>query len=118
MNPAAPKAPRRGADDFSQKEPDKPRFVAGSMGPTNRTASLSPDVSNASLRNVTFDALRDAYYQQARGLLDGGVDLLLPETSFDTLNMKAALFAIHQLLAERDEQVPIISSVTVVDASG
>ena len=118
MNRAAAQIARRVADEFSQKEPDKPRFVAGSMGPTNRTASLSPDVSNASLRNVTFDALRDAYYQQARGLLDGGVDILLPETSFDTLNMKAALFAIQQLLAERDEQVPIISSVTVVDASG
>ena len=109
---------KRVANEFSERAPDKPRFVAGSMGPTNRPASLSPDVSNASLRNVTFDALRDAYYEQARGLLDGGVDMLLPETSFDTLNMKAALFAIQQLFEERGEVIPVISSVTVVDASG
>ena len=118
MNRAAAEIARRVADEYSQKEPDRPRFVAGSMGPTNRTASLSPDVSNASLRAVTFDALRDAYYEQARGLLDGRVDMLLAETSFDTLNMKAALFAIQQLLEERGEEVPIVSSVTVVDASG
>ena len=109
---------KRVANEFSEREPNKPRFVAGSMGPTNRPASLSPDVSNASLRNVTFDALRDAYYEQARGLLDGGVDILLPETSFDTLNMKAALFAIQQIFEERGEMIPVISSVTVVDASG
>jgi 5-methyltetrahydrofolate--homocysteine methyltransferase len=118
MNRAAACIARRIADEFSQKEPDKPRFVAGSMGPTNRTASLSPDVSNASLRNVTFDKLREAFYEQARGLMDGGVDILLPETSFDTLNMKAALFAIQQLFADREETIPVISSVTVVDASG
>ena len=118
MNRAAAEIAHRVADEYSEKEPDCPRFVAGSMGPTNRTASISPDVSNASLRAVTFDALRDAYYEQARGLLDGRVDILLAETSFDTLNMKAALFAIQLLLEERGEEVPIISSVTVVDASG
>ncbi|MEE9263395.1 MAG: homocysteine S-methyltransferase family protein, partial [Vicinamibacteria bacterium] len=118
INRAASIIAKRVANEFSERAPDKPRFVAGSMGPTNRPASLSPDVSNASLRNVTFDALRDAYYEQARGLLDGGVDILLPETSFDTLNMKAALFAIKQIFEERGEVIPVISSVTVVDASG
>jgi 5-methyltetrahydrofolate--homocysteine methyltransferase len=118
MNRAAAEIARRVADEYSQKAPNRPRFVAGSLGPTNRTASISSDVTNASLRAVTFDALRDAYYEQARGLLDGRVDILLAETSFDTLNMKAALFAIQQLLEERGEEVPIISSVTVVDASG
>ena len=118
VNRAATVIAKRVANEFSEKEPDKPRFVAGSMGPTNRTGSLSPDVSNASLRNVTFDALRDAYYEQARGLLDGGADILLPETSFDTLNIKAALFAIQQLFDERGEAIPVIASVTVVDASG
>ena len=118
INRVAAVIAKRVANEFSEREPNKPRFVAGSMGPTNRPASLSPDVSNASLRNVTFDALRDAYYEQARGLLDGGVDILLPETSFDTLNMKAALFAIQQIFEERGEMIPVISSVTVVDASG
>ncbi len=118
VNRAAAGIAKRVANEFSEKERDKPRFVAGSMGPTNRTGSLSPDVSNASLRNVTFEALREAYHEQARGLLDGGVDILLPETSFDTLNMKAALFAIQQLFDERGEVMPVISSVTVVDASG
>ncbi len=88
------------------------------MGPTNRTASLSPDVANPAHRNVTFDELRNAFYDQARGLLDGGADLLLPETSFDTLNMKAALAAIADLFEDRGEQVPVIASVTIVDASG
>ncbi len=118
INMAAAKIARRVADEFTKKEPGQPRFVAGSMGPTNRTASLSPDVSDPAYRNVTFEQLRDAYYEQARGLLDGGVDILLPETSFDTLNMKAALFAIQQLFAERQKLIPLISSVTVVDASG
>ena len=118
MNRAAANIAKRVANEFSEREPDKPRFVAGSMGPTNRTASLSPDVSNASLRNTSFEALRDAYYEQARGLVEGGVDILLPETSFDTLNMKAALFAIQQLFEERGEVIPVIASVTVVDASG
>jgi len=118
MNRAAAEIARRAADDYSRRTPHQPRFVAGSIGPTNRTASIASDVTNASLRSVAFDELRDAYHEQARGLLDGGVDMLLAETSFDTLNMKAALFAIQQLFFERNEDVPILSSVTVVDASG
>src|SRR5215217_4716913 len=83
---------REVADEFTEREPEKPRFVAGSMGPTNRTASLSPDVNNPGFRAISFDQLVDAYYEQIKGLTDGGVDLLLVETVFDTLNAKAALF--------------------------
>ena len=109
---------RRAADAFTAKTPSRPRFVAGSMGPTNKTGSISPDVTNPAFRGVSFDELRDAYYEQARGLVDGGVDLLLPETAFDTLNMKAALFAIQVLFEERGAILPVISSVTIVDESG
>ncbi|MCA9730145.1 MAG: homocysteine S-methyltransferase family protein, partial [Candidatus Eisenbacteria bacterium] len=94
------------------------RFVAGSMGPTNRTASLSPDVNNPSLRNVTFQDLRASYREEAEALLDGGVDLLLVETSFDTLNLKAALFAIDELFEERGYRLPVIASITITDQSG
>ncbi len=118
MNKASAEIAREVAAEFTRKEPSKPRYVAGSMGPTNRTASLSPDVANPSFRNVTFDQLRQAYYEQARGLVDGGVDLLLPETSFDTLNMKAALAAIIGLFEERKIHLPVIASATIVDASG
>ena len=97
---------------------DKPRFVAGALGPTNRTGSLSPDVNNPGFRNISFDELSDAYYNQARGLLDGGVDLLLVETVFDTLNCKAALFAIQSLLDETNSDLPIMVSGTITDASG
>ena len=86
LNFQSTKIAREAADTFTEKSPDKPRFVIGILGPTNRTASLSPDVSNASLRNTSFETLRDAYYEQARGLVDGGVDILLPETSFDTFS--------------------------------
>jgi 5-methyltetrahydrofolate--homocysteine methyltransferase len=96
----------------------RPRFIAGSMGPTNATASLSPDVNNPGYRTRTFEDFRAAYYDQARGLLDGGADLLMVETIFDTLNSKAALFAIEQLFEERGVRVPLIISVTVTDASG
>ncbi|MDT8304637.1 MAG: homocysteine S-methyltransferase family protein, partial [Anaerolineae bacterium] len=99
-------------------DPDRPRFVAGALGPTNRTASLSPDVNNPGYRNVTFDELAAAYYDAARGLLDGGADLLLIETIFDTLNAKAAIFAILRLFDERGERVPLLISGTITDASG
>ena len=94
------------------------RLVAGSLGPTNRTASLSPDVNDPGFRAVTFDQLAEAYYEQARGLVDGGVDLLLPETTFDTLNLKACLFAIGKLLEERSLALPVLASVTITDRSG
>src|ERR1700757_4682543 len=93
VNRAGARLARRAADEFKASDPVRPRFVAGSVGPTNRTASMSPDVNNPAFRAATFDALVDAYYEQARGLIDGGVDLLLAETIFDTLNAKAALFA-------------------------
>jgi len=99
-------------------EDGKPRFVAGAIGPTNRTASISPDVANPGFRAVTFDDLRAAYGEQARGLLDGGVDLLLVETIFDTLNAKAALYAISEILEERGIDVPVMVSGTITDKSG
>ncbi len=97
---------------------DKPRFVAGALGPTNQTASLSPDVNQPGFRNISFDELKDAYYEQARGLLDGNIDIFLIETVFDTLNCKAALFAIKILLEERNLDIPIFVSGTITDASG
>ena len=118
LNLEAARIARRAAAEFSAKEPDKPRFVAGAIGPTNRTASISPDVNNPGYRAVTFDQLKEAYYEQVRGLVDGGVDLLLVETIFDTLNAKAALFAIDQLLEERALEIPIMVSGTITDASG
>jgi len=118
INVAAAKVARRAVEDANRKTPGKPRFVAGSIGPTNRTASLSPDVNNPAYRAVTFDELVQAYSDQARGLLDGGVDLLLPETSFDTLNLKACLFALDKLLRERCTRIPIFASVTITDRSG
>ncbi|MCU1245965.1 MAG: methionine synthase [Acidobacteria bacterium] len=116
LNIESARLARRAADAASTAE--WPRFVAGSIGPTNRTASISPDMNNASLRAVTYDELVDAYYEQVRGLVDGGVDLLLPETSFDTLNMKAALFAIETFFHERGVRLPVIASLTITDASG
>ncbi len=109
---------RRAADSYTANDPDVPRFVAGSMGPTNKTGSISPDVENPGFRAITFDQLRTAYLEQARGLVDGGVDILLPETGFDTLNIKAALFAIQDLFEERKIVLPVIASVTIVDESG
>ena len=106
------------ADEFTAKDPSKPRFVAGALGPTNKTASLSPDVNNPGYRAITFDELREAYREQARGLLDGGADLLLVETIFDTLNAKAALFAIQEYLDETGRTTPIMVSGTITDASG
>lgn len=109
---------REVADEYTQRNPDKPRFVAGAVGPTNRTASLSPDVNDPGYRAVTFDDLADAYYDQVRGLVDGGSDMLLVETIFDTLNAKAALFAIHRYADESGKQLPIMISGTITDASG
>jgi len=97
---------------------DKPRFIAGAIGPTNRTASLSPDVNNPGYRNISFDQLKDSYIEQASGLMDGGVDLFLVETVFDTLNCKAALFAIRELLDSKKIDIPILISGTITDASG
>ena len=106
------------ADEFTAKEPHKPRFVAGSIGPTNKTASMSPDVNDPGFRAISFDELRVAYKQQVEALLDGGADILLVETIFDTLNAKAALFAIEEVKEERNVDVPIMVSGTITDASG
>src|SRR5690606_6819574 len=106
------------ADEFTKANPNKPRFVAGSIGPTNKTASLSPDVNRPEFRAITFDELRIAYKQQVEALIDGGVDILLVETIFDTLNAKAALFAIEEVKEERDIDIPIMVSGTITDASG
>jgi len=118
LNFESAKIAKEVADEFTAKNPDKPRFVAGSIGPTNRTASMSPDVNDPGFRAVTFDDLRVAYKQQAEALIDGGVDVLLVETVFDTLNAKAALFAIEEIKAERNIDIPIMLSGTITDASG
>jgi 5-methyltetrahydrofolate--homocysteine methyltransferase len=118
LNYESAKIARKVCDEFTAQNPDKPRFVAGSIGPTNRTASLSPDVNDPGYRAITFDELRIAYKQQAEALLDGGSDILLVETIFDTLNAKAALFAIDQIQEERKIEIPIMVSGTITDASG
>ncbi|MFT4668313.1 MAG: 5-methyltetrahydrofolate--homocysteine methyltransferase [Gammaproteobacteria bacterium] len=118
LNYESAKIAREVADEFTAKNPDKPRFVAGSVGPTNRTASMSPDVNDPGYRAVTFDDLRIAYKQQVEALIDGGSDLLLVETIFDTLNAKAALFAIEEVKDERNIDIPIMVSGTITDASG
>ncbi|MFZ1525168.1 MAG: methionine synthase [Saprospiraceae bacterium] len=109
---------KKAAQEFTTKNPDKPRFVAGAMGPTNKTASISPDVNNPGYRAITFDELVANYYEQAQGLMDGGADLLLVETVFDTLNCKAALFAIQNIKEERKSDIPVMVSGTITDASG
>jgi 5-methyltetrahydrofolate--homocysteine methyltransferase len=116
MNLASARLARSACDKYST--PDKPRFVAGAIGPTPKTASISPDVNDPAARNVTFDELRAAYYEQAQALLEGGVDLFLVETIFDTLNAKAALFALDELFENTGERLPIMISGTVTDASG
>ncbi|HEA29653.1 MAG TPA: 5-methyltetrahydrofolate--homocysteine methyltransferase [Leeuwenhoekiella sp.] len=118
LNYESAKIARQVADEFTEKEPHKPRFVAGAMGPTNKTASMSPDVNDPGFRAITFEQLRKAYKQQAEALLDGGADILLVETIFDTLNAKAALFAIEEIKEEREIEVPIMVSGTITDASG
>lgn len=112
------KIAREEADIFTAKNPDKPRFVAGSIGPTNRTASISPDVNDPGFRAVSFDDLLVAYKAQTEALMDGGVDILLVETVFDTLNAKAALFAIDTVFEERKYSLPIMVSGTITDQSG
>ncbi|HKQ61835.1 MAG TPA: methionine synthase [Candidatus Polarisedimenticolaceae bacterium] len=118
INRAAAELAVRVARAVEAADPSRPRFVAGSIGPTNRTASLSPDVNNPALRGVSFDELEAAYREQARGLLAGGVDLLVPETTFDTLNLKAALFAVARAQEEAGRRVPVIASLTITDRSG
>ena len=118
LNYESARIAKKVADEFTLKEPHKPRFVAGSIGPTNKTASLSPDVNDPGFRAVSFDELRIAYKLQAEALLDGGSDILLVETIFDTLNAKAALFAIEEVKEERNIEVPIMVSGTITDASG
>ncbi len=118
LNYESAKIARQVCDEFTALNPDKPRFVAGSIGPTNKTASLSPDVNDPGYRAITFDELRIAYKQQAEALLDGGSDILLVETIFDTLNAKAALFAIDEIREERSIEIPIMVSGTITDASG
>jgi 5-methyltetrahydrofolate--homocysteine methyltransferase len=118
MNLEAARLARLAADVYSQRNPSRPRYVAGALGPMNRTLSLSPDVNDPGFRAVSFDEVMQAYYDQAKALLDGGVDVLLPETTFDTLNLKAALFAIQKLFAEGARRVPVLASVTITDQSG
>ncbi len=118
LNRAGASLAREVADDVERRDPDRPRFVAGALGPTNRTATMSPKVNDPGFRNVTFDQLVAAYTEAASGLLDGGVDLLLVETIFDTLNAKAAIFAIDSLFAARGVRVPVMISGTITDASG
>jgi len=118
LNFESAKIAKQVADEFTKANPKKPRFVAGSIGPTNRTASLSPDVNRPEYRAITFEELRIAYKQQTEALIDGGVDVLLVETIFDTLNAKAALFAIEEVKEERNIDIPIMVSGTITDASG
>jgi 5-methyltetrahydrofolate--homocysteine methyltransferase len=118
LNVAAAQVARRVADDWTARAPGQRRFVAGAMGPTTKVLSISPDVNNPALRSITFDEMRDAYRDQARGLLDGGCDVLLVETIVDTLNAKAALVAIDEVFAERGRRVPLMISATITDRSG
>lgn len=124
INKAAAQIARSAADEYTAARPDKPRFVAGAMGPTNKTASMSPEVNDPGYRNVTFDQLAENYYEQASALLEGGADILLVETIFDTLNAKAALFAINRIAEERKQEgqptpkIPVMVSGTITDASG
>jgi 5-methyltetrahydrofolate--homocysteine methyltransferase len=118
LNEASARLGRELCDEFSARTPEKPRFCAGVIGPTSRTLSISPDVNDPGYRNITFDELADDYYEAAAGLADGGADLLLVETIFDTLNAKAAVFAIERLFEERGRRLPVMISGTITDASG
>ena len=118
INVAAAKIAREAADAWTEKTPEKPRFVAGAIGPTNRTASISPDVNNPGFRNVSFDALVNGYSSQTRGLIEGGADIILIETVFDTLNAKAAGFAVEQMFDALGVELPIMISGTITDLSG
>ena len=119
LNVASAKCARKAADEYTAKDPGRPRFVAGAIGPLNKTLSLSPDVNNPGYRAVTFDEVAAAYTEQVRGLADGGVDLLLIETIFDTLNAKAAIYAIKKYFRDsKRPELPIMISGTITDASG
>lgn len=118
LNAACAKVAREAADEYSALTPDKPRFVAGVLGPTSRTASISPDVNDPSFRNVSFDELVNSYKEATNGLIDGGADIILIETIFDTLNAKAAIFAVKTVFNGRGLELPIMISGTITDASG
>ncbi|MER3417865.1 MAG: methionine synthase, partial [Chloroflexota bacterium] len=118
LNEAAARLARSVADEAEARDPTRPRYVAGAIGPTNKTASLSPDVADPAARNVTFEELVEAYAEAAEGLIAGGADLLLVETIFDTLNAKAAIFAIKDVVERLGVRLPVMISGTVVDASG
>ena len=118
INFQSAKIAKEAAEEFTKQNPDKPRFVAGAIGPTNRTLSISPDVNNPGYRAVSFDEMVQAYLDQSRALWEGGADLFLVETVFDTLNAKAALFALDLLFEEKGGKLPIIVSGTITDASG
>ncbi|MCE5228782.1 methionine synthase [bacterium] len=118
LNHAAARLAREAADEYTRRDPSRPRFVAGSIGPTNKMASFSPDVMDPAFRAVTFDGLVASYAEQVRALIEGGVDILQPETVFDTLNLKAAIFAIEQVFGEIGRRLPVIISVTITDKSG
>ena len=118
LNVQSAKIAKEACKEFEQNNPNRQCFVAGALGPTNKTASISPDVNNPAYRGITFDELVENYYEQAKGLIEGGVDILLPETTFDTLNIKAAIFAINKLKSELDKDIPVMLSVTITDASG
>ena len=118
LNLAAASCARQAADEYTARTPDRPRFVAGSIGPTSKTASISPDVEDPGFRAVTFDQLVDSYYEQVSALVAGGVDILFPETAFDTLNLKACLFAIDKFFEQHGVRLPVMASVTIPDASG
>lgn len=118
INLAAARLARQAADEFTAKDPDKPRFVAGAIGPTNKTASMSPDVNDPGYRAVSYDQLVENYHEQAKALMEGGADILLVETIFDTLNAKAALFAISKLQDQTGTRIPVMVSGTITDASG
>lgn len=118
MNRASAALARAAADRINRETPQKPRFVAGALGPQPRTASISPDVNDPGARNIDFETLRASYREQLRALLDGGIDIVLVETIFDTLNAKAAIFAIEEEFEARGERWPVMISGTVTDASG
>ena len=118
INFESAKIAKKATTEYTAKNPDKPRFVAGAIGPTNRTLSISPDVNNPGFRAATWDELVTAYAEQTAGLIDGGADLILIETIFDTLNAKAAIFAVEQVFEEKGVELPIMISGTITDASG
>ena len=118
LNVAAAKCARKAVEEFHQENPGSSKFIAGAIGPLNKTLSLSPDVNNPGFRSVTFDEVANAYYEQIHGLMDGGVDLLLIETIFDTLNAKAAIYAIKKYFVASGREIPIMISGTITDASG